>query len=102
MPERSLFQRGFLVMRKNYVKPALMTVREPVMFIPAVLGIGMALTSALGLAASSAAAVGGLAAGAAVVGGAAGGVAAGTALAKKMGDGRRLTLPSLDAVEMYA
>jgi hypothetical protein len=82
-------------MDKNYIKPALIAGREPVMFIPAVLGVGMALTSALGLAASSAAAVGGLASGAAVVGGA----ALGSAIAKKMGDGYRLMLPALDAVE---
>lgn len=86
-------------MNKKYVKPALIVGRESVMFIPAVLGVGMALTSALGLAASSAAAVGGLAAGAAVVGGVAGGTALGQAIAKKMGDGYRLMVPALDAVE---
>ena len=86
-------------MSKTYVKPALMAAREPVTLIPAVLGIGMALTSAFGLAASSAAAVGGLAAGAAAVGGVAGGAALGRAIAKKMGDGHRLMLPALDAVE---
>ena len=86
-------------MSRMYVKPALMAAREPVMLIPAVLGVGMALTSAFGLAASSAAAVGGLAAGAAVVGGAAGGAALGTAVAKKMGGGRRFMLPALAAVE---
>jgi hypothetical protein len=88
-----------MVMSKTYVKPVLVAAREPVLFIPAVLGIGMALTSALGLAASSAAAVGGLAAGAAVGAGVAGGAAIGNAIAKKMGDGYRLMLPSLDAVE---
>ena len=87
-------------MRETYVKPEMFVGREPVGIIPAIIGLGMALTSALGLAASSAAAVGGLAAGAAA-GAAAGGVAA--ALSKK---GRNRfenweCLPALDIVEAY-
>jgi hypothetical protein len=94
----------FCNMSKNYIKPALLVGREPVMLIPAVIGAGMALASALGLAASSAAAVGGLAVGAAAAGLAAGGVAAGTALAKKTGQnfGRLERLPTLDVVEVYS
>lgn len=91
-------------MSKTYVKPALMVAREPVMLIPAILGLGMALGSALGLAASASAAVGGLAAGAAA-GAAAGGLAAATsALSKKSGNSfaRFERLPALDVVEVYA
>ncbi|MDR2394660.1 MAG: hypothetical protein LBD93_10980 [Treponema sp.] len=87
-------------MKKNYIKPALIAGREPLMLIPAVIGLGMALGSALGLAASASAAVGGLAAGAAAAGLAAGGVA----LAKKAGQNycRLECLPALDGVEVYA
>ncbi|GMO32920.1 MAG: hypothetical protein Ta2F_08880 [Termitinemataceae bacterium] len=87
-------------MKRAYSKPVIYYAKEPASIIPAVLGVGMALTSALGLAASSAAAVGGVALGAAAGAGLAGGVAAGTALAKK---GRHHfdrweCLPALDAV----
>ena len=90
-------------MSKMYIKPALMVAREPVMLIPAVLGVGMALGSALGAAASASAALGGLAVGAAAGGLAAGGVAAATALSKKSGNSfaRMERLPSLDNVEVY-
>lgn len=87
-------------MSKMYVKPALMRAREPVMLIPAVIGVGMALGSALGAAASASAALGGLAVGAA----AGGAVAAATALSKKGSNSfvRLERLPSLDCVEVYA
>ena len=90
-------------MKGTYVKPEIFVGKEPVGIIPAVIGLGMALTSALGLTASSAAAVGGLAAGAAAGAAVAGGVAAGTALSKR---GRNRfenweRLPALDIVEAY-
>jgi hypothetical protein len=93
-----------MVMRRTYVKPVLTVAREPVMLIPAVIGVGMALGSALGMAASASAALGGLAAGAAAGGLVAGGVAAGTALAKKAGNNfsRLERLSALDIVEVYA
>lgn len=91
-------------MSRNYTKPALLTVREPVALIPAVIGAGMVLTSLLGVTASSAAALGGFAVGAAASGIAAGGVAVGTALAKKAGNNfsRLERLPALDVVEVYS
>lgn len=87
-------------MKNAYAKPIMFDDERAAGFIPAILGVGMAATSALGMAASSAAAVGGLAVGAAA-GAAAGGAAA---LAKKAGSefSNREYLPTLDAVEVYS
>jgi hypothetical protein len=92
-------------MKGIYVKPAMLYAREPVGFIPAVLGAGMALGSALGLAASSSAALGGLAMGAAAgLGAGAAGAALASGMAKKKGRSYFDSwecLPSLDAVGVY-
>jgi hypothetical protein len=87
-------------MKQAYIKPVLFYGKEPAGIIPlaaAAVGLGLAL----GVSSSAAFAVGSAALAAGAAGLAAGGAAAGTAVAKKMGEGYRFMIPALDAVEVY-